>query len=258
MPDRTSYAEGTPNWVDLGTPDLDAAKEFYGGLFGWTFAGTGPEHGYYTLCLLDGLPVAGLGPLQDPAAPSMWSTYLAADDADHTAGRIRDAGGRVLVEPLDIAEAGRLLYAVDPTGAAFGVWQGKEHIGSRRTGEPGAPSWHELHTPDGATADAFYRSVFGHEHEQIGDGGAFDYTVIRVADQPVGGRLRVGREDPSGVQPHWMTYLAVEDTDAAVAAVTAAGGRVLREAVDSPHGRLAVVADPWRAAFTLIQLPELS
>jgi predicted enzyme related to lactoylglutathione lyase len=255
MPERTSYPEGTPNWVDLGTPDLDAAMLFYGRLFGWTFAGTDAEHGYYTLCLLDGLPVAGLGPQLGPEAPSMWNTYLASADADHTAGRIRDAGGRVLVEPLDVAEAGRMLYAVDPTGAGFGVWQGKEHVGSRRTEEPGAPSWYELHTADGATADEFYRSVFDHEHEQIGDGRTFDYTVIRVGDRAVGGRLRVGRDDPSGVRPHWMTYFAVADADAAAAAVGATGGTVLREPVDSPHGRLAVVADPWGAAFTVIRLP---
>jgi predicted enzyme related to lactoylglutathione lyase len=254
MPERTSYSDGTPNWVDLGTPDLDAAVAFYGGLFGWTFAGTGPEHGYYTLCLLDGSPVAGLGPQRVPAAPSTWNTYLASSDADHTAGRIRDAGGRVLMEPTDVAEAGRMLYAVDPTGAGFGAWQGREHLGSRRTDEPGAPCWHELRTRDGATADEFYRSVFDHEHEQIGDGRNFDYAVIRVGDRAVGGRLRIGRDDASGVQPHWMTYFAVRDTDAAVATVTAGGGTVLRDPVDSPHGRLAVVADPCGAAFTVIRL----
>ncbi|MDQ1676594.1 MAG: uncharacterized protein QOC93_1738 [Actinomycetota bacterium] len=258
MPERTTYPEGAPNWVDLGTPDLDAAKLFYGRLFGWTFTDTGPEHGYYVLCELDGLPVAGLGPLQDPGVPSMWSTYLASGDADHTAGRIRDAGGRVLMEPLDVADAGRMLYAVDPTGAGFGVWQAEGHLGSRRTGEPGAPAWHELRTPDGATADEFYRAVFGHEHEQIGDGRTFDYAVIRVADEPVGGRLRVGSDDPSGVRPHWLTYFAVADTDAAAAVVAEAGGTVRRDPVDTPYGRLAVVADPCGAAFTVIQLPQLS
>jgi predicted enzyme related to lactoylglutathione lyase len=52
-----------------------------------------------------------------------------------------------------------------------------------------------------------------------------------------------------------MTYFAVADADAAAAAVGATGGTVLREPVDSPHGRLAVVADPWGAAFTVIRLP---
>ena len=36
MPERTSYAQGTPNWVDLPTTDQAAAKAFYAGLFGWT------------------------------------------------------------------------------------------------------------------------------------------------------------------------------------------------------------------------------
>lgn len=253
MAERTSYPEGAPNWVDLGTPDLEGAERFYGGLLGWTFRSAGAASGNYTLCLLDGEPVAGLGPLQDDSVPSLWSTYLASDDTDRTAARIAEAGGRVLMEPLDVFEAGRMLYAVDPTGAGFGVWQARDHIGSQRVGEAGAPAWHELHTTTGSAADAFYGAVFGYSFEQIGDGHAFDYTLIRVGDEVVGGRLRVGREDSVDVRSHWMTYFAVPDTDTAAGAVTAAGGTVLRDPVDSPYGRLAVVADPWGAAFTVIR-----
>lgn len=253
MAERSSYPEGAPNWVDLGTPDLDGAKRFYGSLLGWTFTGSGEATMGYTICLLDGEPVAGLGPLHDPSVPSMWSTYLASDDADRTAARIVEAGGRVLMEPLDVFEAGRMLYAVDPMGAGFGVWQARDHVGSRRVGEPGAPAWHELHTTTGAAADAFYGAVFGYSYEQIGDGHAFDYTLIHVGEELVGGRLRVRRDDPVDVRPYWMTYFAVADPDAAAATVAESGGTVLRAPVDSPYGRLAVVADPWGAAFTVIR-----
>jgi predicted enzyme related to lactoylglutathione lyase len=254
VPERTSYREGTPNWVDLGTPDLEAAKRFYADLLGWTYQSTGEESGHYTMCLRDGVPVAGIMPQHDDSMPSMWSTYLASDDADRTASLIREAGGRVLMEPMDIFAAGRMAYAVDPTGAGFGVWQGRDHRGAGVVNEPGTFTWNELHTTDGATADAFYGAVFGYSFEQIGDGETFDYTLLHLGDEVVGGRLRVGSEAP-GARSHWMTYFAVRDTDTAAAALAAAGGTVVREPVDSPHGRLAVVSDPWGAAFTLIQAP---
>ena len=252
MPARTSYREGTPNWVDLATPDLEGATRFYGDLLGWTFQSAGVASGHYTLCLRDGVPVAGIGPQWDDSAPSMWSTYLASDDADRTAARIVEAGGRVLMEPTDIFEAGRMLYAADPARAGFGVWQGRAHLGAGLVGEPGTFAWNELHTPEGAATDAFYGAVFGYAYEQIGDGRNFDYVVIRAGDEVVGGRLRV---TSAGTRSHWMTYFAVEDTDAAAAAVAAAGGAVVREPVDSPHGRLAVVQDPWGAVFAVIRRP---
>ena len=37
MPARDSYAQGTPNWVDLQTTDQAGAKTFYSGVFGWAF-----------------------------------------------------------------------------------------------------------------------------------------------------------------------------------------------------------------------------
>jgi predicted enzyme related to lactoylglutathione lyase len=254
VPAHTSYRPGTPNWVDLGTPDLDGAKRFYSDLLGWTFESAGEASGHYTICLRDGVPVAGIGPQPDDSAPSMWSTYLASDDADGTAARITEAGGRVLMEPMDIFEAGRMAYAVDPTGAGFGVWQGRSHRGAGVVGEPGTFTWNELHTPDGTAADAFYGAVFDYRYEQIGDGQTFDYVVIRVGDEVVGGRLRVG-SGSGEARPHWMTYFAVADTDAAAAAVAAGGGKVVREPVDSPYGRLAVAEDPWGAAFTVIHRP---
>ena len=59
---RTSYLPGTPSWVDIGAPDPVAAGEFYAAIFGWTVEAGPPEAGGYTMALLRGLPVAGIGP----------------------------------------------------------------------------------------------------------------------------------------------------------------------------------------------------
>jgi hypothetical protein len=253
MSERTSYAEGTPNWVDLGTPDLEAAQRFYGDLLGWTFADSGEESGHYTMCLRDGLPVAAMAPQREPNDPTKWSTYLASDDADRTAARITEAGGQLQTEPMDVFDQGRMLYAEDPTGAGFGVWQGKGHIGARRVNEPGSFIWNEVHSRDAAATDAFYAAVFDYEVEQMGDGEQFDYMLYKVGDQVIGGRNKLGDDK---TPPGWLTYFAVDDPDSAVDAVRSSGGSVVTEPHDSEYGRIAVVADPWGAVFAVIQAPK--
>jgi predicted enzyme related to lactoylglutathione lyase len=254
MAERTSYTEGTPSWVDLGTPDLEAAKRFYGDVFGWTYESGGPEAGHYTMALRNGLPVAALAPQQDPQIPPRWTAYIASDDADRTAARIADAGGQVVVEPMDVMEHGRMAIAFDPSGAPFGVWQGRSHIGARRVNEHGAVIWNELHTREGPRADEFYRAVFGYEPEQMGDGQTFDYSLYKVGGNMIGGRNQLGAEDstPAG----WLTYFAVDDPDVAVATATEGGASVLTPAHDSDYGRMAVLRDPWGAVFAVIQAPK--
>ena len=95
MSERTSYEPGVPSWADLATPDVDASKRFYAGLFGWEAQDAGPaeETGGYAMFTLQGRNVAGLSPVQDENQPPMWSAYVATDDAD-AAGAARARGGR--------------------------------------------------------------------------------------------------------------------------------------------------------------------
>jgi predicted enzyme related to lactoylglutathione lyase len=248
MPERTSYTAGTPSWVDLGTPDPEAAKRLYADLFGWTYEGGGAEAGHYAMCLKDGLPVAGISPQMDPADPPKWSTYLASNDLDGTTARIAGAGGRLLFEPMDIFDAGRMVFAVDPAGSPFGVWQARAHPGARRVNEVGALIWNDVQTRDGDATDRFYADVFGYALEPMGE----DYMLYKLGDQVIGGRYLTGGEGPTG----WLAYFAVVDTDAAVATVTGAGGQVTTPAHDSGYGRIAVVRDPWGATFGVISVPD--
>ena len=58
----TNQPDGTPTWIDLGIPDLDRAKAFYGAVFGWEFDVGRTGAGRYTMCLLNGRPVAAIMP----------------------------------------------------------------------------------------------------------------------------------------------------------------------------------------------------
>lgn len=264
MSERTTYVEGTPSWVDLGAADAEGARRFYGSLFGWDFQVGGPETGHYAMCTLGGLPVAGMGSQQDPSSPPVWTTYLASDDIDRTAARIREAGGRMIMEPMQVMEFGSMLIAADPGGAVFGGWQAGAITGSGRVNEPGTPYWNEVVTREPEAVDAFYRTVFGYELVPMGDdgtpaeegSGGADYTVFRIGDQMVGGRMRMDDRWPAELPAHWMAYFAVADTDAATARVRELGGTVQAEPFDTPYGRIAVVSDPDGAAFSLMSTTE--
>jgi predicted enzyme related to lactoylglutathione lyase len=248
----SNAANGTPNWVDLGIPDLKRAEEFYGAVFGWEFDEGPAETGYYTMCLLRGQPVAAIMPNPDPDATAFWwNTYFATDDCDGTAKRVADAGGTVVMEPMDVMDSGRLAMALDPHGGQFGLWHGAAHIGTRFREEPGSITWSELETPDSKGAADFYSAVLQRPIESIGVPD-FDYSTVNIDGQPVAGIYG----QPGRSTSRWVTYFAVEDTDATVLAATAAGGTVERPAQDSPYGRFALLQDPFGATFAVMVLPE--
>jgi predicted enzyme related to lactoylglutathione lyase len=249
---------GQFTWTDVGTPDIDAAKSFYGGLFGWEFEGGGEEFGGYTTAIKDGKGVAGLMPLVAAEQPAAWTLYVAVDDTDTAAKIATENGATPFMEPMDVGALGRMWVAADPTGAAFGLWQHGEHTGFQRVGAPGATCWYELATRDHARANDFYSTFLPWSYEQIGDGANFDYTQIKVGDETAGGTMAMTDDVPAEMPSFWLVYFAVEDTDAACDYVTKNGGDVAREPVDSPYGRFAPVRDPWGAHFGVIRLPDVS
>ena len=248
----TRYDHGVPSWVDFGSGDPDKAGEFYGSLFGWEVQDMGPDSNGYHLCLLRGKAVAGLGRKTDPGPPR-WTTYVTVDSADDTAATVEANGGKVIVEPMDSMDAGRMAVFADPTGAVFSVWQANQHIGSQLANEPGAFCWNELVSTDVDAALQFYPAVFGWTYEtHKGDG--MEYTEWRVGDRSVGGLMAKPAAMPPQVPSHWAVYFAVDDCDATIKEVAELGGRQMTPAMDIPQGRFAFVTDPEGGAFGVIAL----
>ncbi|GAA4227127.1 VOC family protein [Actinomadura meridiana] len=265
MTQVTSNApEGTPDWLDLGVPDLDRAKTFYGTLFGWEFQDAGEEAGHYNLCLLRGEPVAGmmLNPEDQPHV-YWWSLYFSADDCDALVERAASAGGEIVAPAMDVMDLGRMAIVKDPAGGQFGLWQGRAHVGSRIVNEPGSFTWNDLFVPgDARPARAFYRTLFGYQVEPMEGAEGMDYTTLARPDgRFIGGVL--GGEGlvlggGTGEVASWLTYFAVEDADAAVEVVRGGGGTVDEEPADTPYGRIATVRDPFGVPFRVMRLPDES
>lgn len=259
---RDSFAPSTPSWVDLGTPDLKGATAFYTGLFGWeAHAAPEPEAGGYTMFTSNGHNVAGMGPLMMDGQPSAWSTYVTVEDADATFTAAVGAGATALLEPMDVLDVGRMAIMMDPTGAAFSVWQPRAHHGAELVNEPFSLCWNELVTRDTEAAGAFYDTVFKWQMNTATfptpDGAEMSYTEIRLGEDTVGGMMAMDDNFPPEVPAHCMTYFAVDDSDAVAARAAELGGTVMVEPMDIPPGRMAVIIDLFGAAFSVLGLNDM-
>lgn len=257
MSERTSYAPGTPCWVDLGTPDIEAAAGFYGNLFGWEVPERpeSAEFGGYRRAIKGGKDIAGMMPLMQEGQPPAWTTYVAVTDAAATAAAIQEHGGTQMAEPMAVRDLGRMALFTDPEGAFFGIWEPGSFAGAELVNEPGALSWNELESRDPAAAKEFYGSVFGWQFVDH-DMGEMIYTEWQVDGKAIGGMADVNGRIPDEIPAHWMAYFGNEDTDASVAKIEELGGQVMFGPVDIPAGRFAMVTDPFGAAFAVMKPSE--
>jgi len=255
MSTRTSYAPGTPSWVDLASDDVAASAAFYGSLFGWELVSAGPDAGGYGMFTLDGTQVAGIGPKQDPAMPTVWTTYISVADAAATVAAVGEAGGGVVMPAMAVMDAGSMAIVADTAGAIFGLWQPGQHTGAGVVNAPGSLVWNELNIRDAAAVTPFYETVFGWT-AMPSEAGGMEYTAWELDGTPIGGMLTMPPQMPAEIPPHWLTYFGVADTDAAIATATAAGGTLMFGPIDIPIGRFAVLSDPQGGVFAAIAMNE--
>lgn len=248
---ETAWPPGVPCWVDLEVDELEQSKTFYSSLFGWELDVGPAETGGYTTCKQSGKVVAGLSPRFSPPRPPMWSVYLASDDADATARSITEAGGTVMVEPMEVMELGRMLFASDPGGAMFGVWQARQHLGAELTSEPVSIAWNENMSRDFDVNKAFYRQVFGYEYTDVSD-DTMTYAIFSVGDLQAGGFGRMDESYSAQTPAQWTVVFSVSDADASLAKVVELGGSITMDAMDTPYGRIGSVTDNLGAPFDVI------
>jgi hypothetical protein len=266
------YIPGVPCWVDTTQPDPEAAAGFYGELFGWELEDMMPPDSgaHYFIGRLKGGDVAAVGSRPEGAPEGgVWNTYVCVEDADPTAAKVREAGGTVLSEPMDVGDSGRMAVFADPEGAMFCVWQRGTHRGATVVNEHGALNFNTLNTRDLEGAKAFYGAVFG--WEMIDVGGAPMWALPAYGDfleertpgmrenvASMGGPARFEEvvaaameipDDQPDTPPHWSVTFAVDDADAIAAKVEELGGSVIAPPFDAPWVRMAVVSDPQGAIF---------
>ena len=266
---QRTYPPGVPCWIDTEQPDVEAAAEFYGGLFGWSFEDVMPPGtpGRYLIAKLGGRDVAGIA---SGAEGTAWNTYIAVNDADAAVRGLVTAGAKVVSPPADAGEGGRGAALTDPEGAGFRIWQPRRRLGAQAVNEPGAWNFSDLHTADPRTGTAFYEEAFGWQVDDVGYGlmirrpGYGDHLEATIDP---GIRTRhSGISAPPGFAdaiawvataaadepPHWHVTFTVADRDQAVADATRLGAQILGQE-DTGWTREALIRDPQGSVFSASQ-----
>jgi predicted enzyme related to lactoylglutathione lyase len=248
--DVMAHSAGTFCFAELTTPDMEAAKRFYGSIFGWTAFDVPGAVGNYALFRQNGKDVAGLN--RSSQGRHAWLHYVAVDSADDSASRARELGAVIVAEPFDVPGIGRMAMFTDPAGASAALWEPRGYAGAQLVDETGAMTWHELVVRDIDAARRFYTALFGWTttRSTVVPG---DYTLFTLGDRQVGGLLQIG-DDWGPVPPHWQVYFAATDCAGVATRVEALGGCVYYGPQDiADIGRLVILADPGRATFAVWQ-----
>ena len=244
-------------WYELLTTDPKAAEAFYRGVLGWRARDSGLPDRSYTLLSVGESDMGGLMMLPPDAcaagAKPNWSGYVAVDDADAYAARIKQAGGAIHHGPGDIPGVGRFAVTTDLHGAKFNIIRGFSDAPPQppAPGTPGHVGWRELHAGNLDSAFAFYAGLFGWTKAEAMDMGPMGiYQLFAIDGVPSGGMMTKTKDMPA---PTWLYYFNVDDIDAGATRVTDSGGRILHGPHEVPGGSWIVQCrDPQDAMFALV------
>jgi predicted enzyme related to lactoylglutathione lyase len=240
-------------WHELHTNDRGKAVKFYTQLMGWETKDVSMGPGEpYALCLMNGKDFAGITKSMAPAnVPPHWLPYLATEDVDATAEKVKSHGGKVMSAAMDIPNVGRFAVVTDPQGAAFAIYKGAKAYPEEPARPPvGAFCWEELVTSDPEAAAKFYVGVFGYTVEEVPMGPMGTYRILKRGDRQTAGLMKTPPGAPP--QPHWLSYLAVANVDTSTRNAKEIGAKVHMEPTDIPKiGRFSVIGDPTGAAVAL-------
>ena len=257
MQQTVTSLKNRPAWIDLSSPDPQASRDFYAKLLGWQIeVSDDPQYGGYATARIGERSVGGIGPKQDPGAPTAWLLYIGTDDIDALARDVANAGGTVVVEPFDVGKQGRMAVFQDPCGAFISAWQSAPgtHASTFLAGAPNAFGWAELNARGVERAIPFYEQVFGWTHRSSETGaGQPPYNEFLLDGESILGAWEMNPAVPAQVPSYWQVYFTVADLDATYENALELGAREMVGPSDYPGGRFAIVIDPQGASFGLLQ-----
>ena len=121
---------GDASWHELMTTDMNAALKFYTEVFHWQ-PGQSMDMGPMGMYQIFNRPHGQIGGMMNKSkemadVPPNWQIYFRVPDVDAAAERIKDNGGKILNGPMDVPDGDRIVNAMDPQGAAFGLHSKKK------------------------------------------------------------------------------------------------------------------------------------
>lgn len=253
---KPAHLPGKVVWADLVTPNLAGAEAFYTGLFGWDIREIHVGNTDYAVASEGGRPIAGL--VERTVEPgehkqSDWLTFIAVRNVDNAVRTATADGAKLLSRPATYGARGRQAVLSGPDGAVFAVMASKSGDPGDFLAEPGAWIWSALLTGDPNGAAKFYKSVFGYDVFDLPSEDGLQHVVLSSQEYARAG-INSLPNDAHNRHAHWLNFIRVQDTSAAVAKAVALGGKILVEPrLDRHGGRIALLADPYGAPFGVME-----
>jgi len=237
-------------WHNLVTGDGEAAREFYGELFGWEFEVK--DDGGYSVIRYQGRNLGGILDTSKDGKMSKrghWLSAMSVPNLKASLAAVSKAGGKQLESPIDVSGVGRVVTVEDADGAVLHLLESSK--GDPPDAEPAVHTWlwHELLANHSERAVEFYRSAFGYRVEALKKKPGKDYRVLWSSGEARAGIL----QNPfDKTRSAWIPYVRVDDPAALAERVPGLGGRVvLAPRPDVRGGTLALVLDPSGAPVVL-------
>ena len=186
---------------------------------------------------------------------AQWLSYLLVADVDEAAKNFKEAGGQILVAPLDLKGTARAAMVTDFAGAPLGLVSFDAKLPAPPADPPfGRFFWRDYLAKDVEDSLDFYRKFPGYRAQKEGKGNSLHYVFRHgTGGKAIAGLIPIG---DSPVRPNWLPYVRVEDPTALARRASELGGKVLLEPrSEVREGSLAIVADPTGGALALQKWP---
>jgi predicted enzyme related to lactoylglutathione lyase len=249
---QATWTPGRFVWWELHTPDIARSAAFYEAVVGWKIRPVEVGALRYDMIHAGDRAIGGMAPLSDvkmDGVPPFWTGYVSSPAVDKAAAAAVDAGGKVLLPPVDVPPIGRFAALQDPQGAALMAFKATsgDPPEEERPG-PGHVCWTELYTTDIPAAAAFYEKVFGWKLGPFL--GNPDVPVFVRGDRTAGGIMRA----PPGVPPNWLNHVCVVSLAEARKQVVARDGRIMLDEMHVPGiGTFSIILDNVGAGISLFE-----
>ena len=232
-------------WHDLITPDITQSQKFYSAVFNWQFKAVNDD---YVLVSKNGDLIAGMAQLDNSNQASHWLALISVDDVDTISEKVNAQGGKVLISKATIEGRGDVAVMSDSQGAVFSVIDTTNGDPLPNQGKENSWIWQEVWSDDPNKSQAFYQQLGNYQRAEKSVYNT-SYSYLKTNDKPAIGFVK--KPSPE-IGNTWVNYIKVNDVQATLSKVTAAGGEILMVPNKAIRNRtVAVIRDPAGAGLVI-------
>ncbi|KAL0220324.1 hypothetical protein RCL1_000178 [Eukaryota sp. TZLM3-RCL] len=200
LEDSPQFRANFPCWIELQTPDVEKAIEFYGAIYSLdkTVVLAGTENEYIRLTHDDQEPVMGLFKKE---GTGHFIVSFAVDNIEEMKTKVTELGGSTVHDVRTVADLGKVALVRDTTGVEFQLWEPLTFKGIHYEHQKTGLAWLELRSSDIEKSKDFYDKLFNFETHSHGE-----YHTFKQGETSVGGLVQCSSNT-------WRPFFLVENLE---------------------------------------------